>query len=189
MNVGEQVLYCKVLNDKTTEEIVDIISIDYESNSATIYIPSLKRERDTDISRLNKIKKKNMLMEIPKRIDLLIPKLIFKCVIPQDVNVNNTLKDYILMGKIHFDHNPIINYETDITVNSYRTGLRLSIKQCSMTMSSTGFLYNTVCELYKEVDSIHEIISVLVSNQNKLCSEIESLKEELHQLKQSPYEY
>jgi hypothetical protein len=50
--VGEKVLYCKVLNDKSTEELVEILHIDNESKSATIYIPSLKRERDTDLSRL-----------------------------------------------------------------------------------------------------------------------------------------
>jgi hypothetical protein len=52
MKVGDKVLYCKVVNDFTTEELVDILHIDEESKSATIYIPTLKRERDTDLTRL-----------------------------------------------------------------------------------------------------------------------------------------
>jgi hypothetical protein len=57
---GSKMLYCKVAGDKSSEEVVDVISVHSESagGGVTIFIPSLKRERDTDISRLAHIVEK-----------------------------------------------------------------------------------------------------------------------------------
>ena len=52
--VGDKAFYYKVLGDKTSIELVDIVHIDTETKSVTIYIPSLKRERDTELARLMK---------------------------------------------------------------------------------------------------------------------------------------
>ncbi len=57
---GSKMLYCKVAGDKSTEEVVDVISVHSDSagGSVVIYIPSLKRERDTEMSRLARIVEK-----------------------------------------------------------------------------------------------------------------------------------
>jgi hypothetical protein len=57
---GTKMLYCKVSGDKSTEEVVDVISVhsDFAGGGVTIYIPSLKRERDTEVSRLSHIVEK-----------------------------------------------------------------------------------------------------------------------------------
>lgn len=71
MKVGDKVLYCKVVNDFTTEELVDILNIDEESKSATIYIPTLKRERDTDLTRL-------YVKQVDDTVDFTLPKRIIQ---------------------------------------------------------------------------------------------------------------
>ncbi len=57
---GTKMLYCKVAGDKSTEEVVYVISVHSGSagGGVTIYIPSLKRERDTEVSRLSHIVEK-----------------------------------------------------------------------------------------------------------------------------------
>ncbi len=52
---GSKMLYCKIAGDKSSEEIVEVIRIhsDAEGGGVTIYIPSLKRERDTVPDRLS----------------------------------------------------------------------------------------------------------------------------------------
>jgi hypothetical protein len=79
-SVGEKAFYYKVLNDKSSIELVDIIHIDQETKSVTIYIPSLKRERDTELSRLMKrqiISYSNAKIEykLPKRKDPYYPQI------------------------------------------------------------------------------------------------------------------
>lgn len=55
IKVGSKMLYCKIAGDKSSEEVVEIVAVDAEVGGVTIYIPSLKRERDTELSRLAKL--------------------------------------------------------------------------------------------------------------------------------------
>ena len=52
VKVGMKMLYCKVAGDKSTEEIVRIVSVYPNNEGAIIFIPSIKRERNTMIDRL-----------------------------------------------------------------------------------------------------------------------------------------
>ena len=54
IKAGMKMLYYKTPGDKKSEEVVEIVSVqsEAEGGGVTIYIPSLKRERDTEISRL-----------------------------------------------------------------------------------------------------------------------------------------
>jgi hypothetical protein len=107
IKVGSKMLYCKVAGDKSTEEVVEVVGIQSDANGGgvTIYIPSLKRERDTDLSRLSEIvekkekldtffgKPKLVLPEFPKKFKMSVPG--GKCLadgtkpIAFDVNVSN----------------------------------------------------------------------------------------------------
>lgn len=55
---GTNMLYCKVAGDKSTEEMVQVVSVQPNDGGVTIFIPSLKRERDTELSRLAPVPKK-----------------------------------------------------------------------------------------------------------------------------------
>ena len=58
IKIGSKFLYSKILGDKSTEEIVEVVSIQEDVSNVTIFIPSLNRERDTLISRLSPIPQK-----------------------------------------------------------------------------------------------------------------------------------
>ena len=78
IKVGSKMLYCKVAGDKSSEEVVEVVSVQSEAQGGgvTIFIPSLKRERDTELSRLAPIVEKKATLdtffgkpklELPKR--------------------------------------------------------------------------------------------------------------------------
>ncbi len=173
ISVGEQVLYRKVLNDKSTEEIVDIVSIDYETNSATIYIPSIKRERDTDLSRLNKVKK-SMMIEIPSRPKPYVPDNIEYCKYnlkrgdpSGEIKNTKSLKEISMHSIIASSE--LYGYERHFNeiIKDYKTNLG--------GLTHNGIMY-AIRELYTEIDVLHETIAVLVQNQNQLCKQIELLQ-------------
>jgi hypothetical protein len=57
VKVGSKMLYCKVAGDKSSEEVVEVVAVQSEAQGGgvTIFIPSLKRTRDTLIERLSKL--------------------------------------------------------------------------------------------------------------------------------------
>lgn len=180
MNKGDQVSYLYM--DNSTTEIVDNISIDNESKNAIIFLPSLNCTLSTNLSRLNK---KLTFTEIPKRCNLLIPSLIFKCKTPHDAPFNKPLKDYISMD--NFNIRNLNSYRTNrftdlnINVDTFHINMK-SISECEFTMDSNLFLYNTICELYKEIDGLHETNHVLASNQTKIINDNELLKKDIELL-------
>jgi len=57
IKVGSKMLYCKIAGDKSSEEVVEVVAVQSEAQGGgvTIFIPSLKRERDTLIERLSQL--------------------------------------------------------------------------------------------------------------------------------------
>lgn len=73
IKVGSKMLYCKVAGDKSSEEVVEVVAVQSEAQGGgvTIFIPSLKRERDTELSRLAPIveKKKFDTEKVKKELE------------------------------------------------------------------------------------------------------------------------
>jgi hypothetical protein len=65
IKVGSKMLYCKVAGDKSSEEVVEVVAVqsEAEGSGVTIFIPSLKRERDTELSRLSPIVEKKATLD------------------------------------------------------------------------------------------------------------------------------
>lgn len=65
IKVGSKMLYCKVAGDKSSEEVVEVVAVqsEAEGGGVTIFIPSLKRERDTELSRLAPIVEKKATLD------------------------------------------------------------------------------------------------------------------------------
>lgn len=165
MKVGDKVLYCKVVNDFTTEELVDILHIDEESKSATIYIPTLKRERDTDLTRL-------YVKQVDDTVDFTLPKR--QCsVIPMLYSVDgnepligsdhNTLKCCILECASRLK-------DTTDYVN-YNPHGRMNVSSCVLCINSYGILKG-ISELYTDNDTIYESLYKL-SSHDKILYELQ----------------
>ena len=168
--VGDKAFYHKVLGDKTSIELVDIVHIDTETKSVTIYIPSLKRERDTELARLMK---RQLISYSNAKIEYKLPKRnILDTYFVGQTHPKN-LKEILYQDRVisGFSNMPInkdcIKYSPPYNGNTDRT-----------QFTEMG-VFNGLRELYTEVDTLYESIDVLYKNQLILDKKITSVKNEL----------
>lgn len=156
MKVGDTVLYCKVANDFTTEELVNILHIDEQSKSATIYIPSLNRERDTYLTRLYEKKTNNVSCQTESLsmslgiINYELPKHMSMIIDFEDNDVD-TLKSLIC-------NENAITEMGDISDNTCVHGIEPPL------ITSYGLL-NGIQDLYGEIKTINKSIDIIHKNQ------------------------
>ncbi len=177
-SVGEKAFYYKVINDKSSIELVDIIHIDQETKSLTIYIPSLKRERDTELSRLMKrqiISYSNAKIEykLPKRKDPYYPQIYSGT--RKQIHTKS-FKECLFGNKTCYTQILLTSDVADIGFKS-DSGVTDSTRD-QINISDIG-LIRGVKELYTEVGTLYESIDVLYKNQLILDKKITSIKNEL----------
>jgi hypothetical protein len=172
---GTKMLYCKVAGDKTTEEEVDVIYVHSESagGGVTIYIPSLKRERDTDVSRLSHIVEKKAKidnyfgkprLELPEISGLVI--------------ADKSLKDVVLS----LPSQMVSIWNTIYGNQSGPLG----------SHGVLGVLYNRESlvelarDIYIKTDNLHHADEILLDNQRLLFNQLNALQETIKSLQRKP---
>jgi hypothetical protein len=183
---GTKMLYCKVDGDKSTEEVVDILYVHSEAagGGVTIYIPSLKRERDTIVSRLvHIVEKKDKIdnyfgkprLELPGRLET-------SCV------------SKMIDGYFKQNHQNTENPRKDIWTNPYLQpngagGPRnLTLDEVASHESKYGILWrdgvnqrNIIGDIYdtieRETQHARTTDEVLLDNQRLLFNQLNSLQE------------
>lgn len=183
-------LYCKIAGDKSSEEVVEVVAVqsEAEGGGVTIFIPSLKRERDTELSRLAPIVEKKATLdtffgkpklELPTRPesskmiqdqDLTLKESCMKC--PQKI----TAEDMPMRScdGAHYPWNPV----------------RTPDIYCAIASQGASFTSKAMLviskELYAETDNLHQADEVLLDNQRLLFNQLNSLKESLKVLQKKP---
>jgi hypothetical protein len=189
IKVGSKMLYCKVARDKSTEEEVEVVNIqsEAEGGGVTIFIPSLKRERDTELSRLSPIvEKKNKIDNFFGKPQLELPARCESTILTQGF----TLKDAII--KTTKKHSGITGDELivhgvrwDSSGHNQPTEITGPLSVSSQTIMGR-VLVNISKELYAETDNLHQADEVLLDNQRLLFNQLNSLKESLKVIQKKP---
>ncbi len=142
-------LYCKVAGDKSTEEVVDVLTIHPETagGGVTIFIPSLKRERDTEVSRLAHI------VEKKAKID-----------------------NYFGKPRLELPARPESNEWNGITIRRYAHG-ELPPGTDHSSISHQFMARPVGKDLYAVTDNLHQADEVLLDNQRLLFNQLNALQE------------
>jgi hypothetical protein len=178
IKAGMKMLYYKTPGDKKSEEVVEIVSVqsEAEGGGVTIYIPSLKRERDTEISRLTPIVEKKATLEnffgkpkleLPKHTNLLIP------------GTETSLKDILVQS----DMVSRISGKCWNAAQGHQHGPFGSYGPFGCYYINDSVIAST-SDLYAETDNLHQADEVLLDNQRLLFNQLNSLKESLKVLTQ-----
>ncbi len=151
LKVGMKMLYCKTHGDKKSEEVVEIVSVqsEAEGGGVTIFIPSLKRERDTEATRLTPIVEKKA-----------------------------TLENFFGKPKLELPARPESNEWNGITVRRYTHG-ELPPGHDHASIGHQWMARPIGKDLYAETDNLHQADEVLLDNQRLLFNQLNSLKESL----------
>jgi hypothetical protein len=190
--VGEKVLYCKVYNDKSTEELVDILHINNESKSATIYIPSLKRERDTVLSRL-------YYQKLDDKIDFTLPKrnnpfiyeqrdLFSECFYGKQREIKLFNIKEILFTNLNYiqcdnKNNHIGLYSCPNYQYVNDDSIFIQRPQTSKVVSANiSCVFQYLRDLYTNIDTIYESINKVSGNQEKIYTLQEKKNKELQDM-------
>jgi hypothetical protein len=164
---GSKAIYC--LGDK--EEIVDVIKI--HPDSITIFIPSIGRERDTLPEKLKPMVEKKLLLELPEKEPLML-----------SVNYGVGLNIYNQEPSVTFKKTmcKIINHKYK-NITLYNENVNNINELLLINSFTNNELFQTICDLYKEVVNLEERDKVLLENQQLLLNQLNSLQETVKILK------
>jgi len=197
-------LYCKVASDKSSEEIVEVVGIQSEEDGGgvTIYIPSLKRERDTELSRLSEIvEKKETLDTFFGKPKLELPKKNI-CVVYRRVDIPEMGTEFTsTFVNTYVSKTAMNNRPEHLFGDPYLGHIKELFVKCGANNDSKIFPDGTTMRVvYDWIDSIGvgklnigkqlnincvtDADEVLLDNQRLLFNQLNSLKESLKVLSQ-----